>query len=485
MAMEAQLQIRKASEINRPSLPLEACSDSHFTTSMQNAMEMQDYMKELFDWEKDMKKKDKKIQKGGVQPAPATAAESAQPRSLLTSSSDPALPAPRGRAATAKVSDAPASMQTPGIVPSALPGPMRHAAAPAMQAAAAASPATKQVRKKKKKAKAGPKASESGLSATAAAHTYTAGYKKWESFDVDAALKSSSESEYESGSEEEAAPAAAAAPSPAPRTAASAAAPANAPIAIAPRESSTPADMIERSTVRTAAASAAAPSSAMVSEEDRPLPPIRSSEPQTAEAWRARGNDLFKISQWSSAVECYSRSIELGPSCLSFANRAMSKLKLEQWEEAESDCTEALRLDEAFVKAYHRRGTARRKLGRPMDAALDYEQALRLDPGNAAVRSERDACLKDWMAAEGLKEPTRRSKLPVAMAVPCDVPHALAESGSDGSEERSGGMDGVGVATGTQPKPSLASGPSQTSGASDKAMAATTAAAPAAAGLVG
>ena len=42
-----------------------------------------------------------------------------------------------------------------------------------------------------------------------------------------------------------------------------------------------------------------------------------------------------QIGQWASALECYTRSLDYGPNCLSYANRAMASLKLEKWAEAE------------------------------------------------------------------------------------------------------------------------------------------------------
>jgi hypothetical protein len=55
------------------------------------------------------------------------------------------------------------------------------------------------------------------------------------------------------------------------------------------------------------------------------------------------------------ALDCYSSSLALAPTCLAYANRAMAELKLGQFREAEADCTQALRLDPLYVKAYQRR----------------------------------------------------------------------------------------------------------------------------------
>ena len=447
--MEAQLQIRQVGASSMYKRPrLDDFTPLYLPTGLQNAMEVQDYMKDLFDWQKDIKKKDKTILKHGdtapVRQPAATAATAPPPppvpaaaaRQLLSSSSDSGLPAPRGRALTGQVSHAPAALQAPGILPAAMRHAAGPAAAPAMQtplqgSGTAPAPAAKAaIKKRRKKVKVLP--GDAKLGATAASHTYAA-YKKWDTFDIDAALKSDDEeaSEYESGSEEEeqAAAAAPAAATSAPSTVAAASAspatlstltPARAvnpsttsgtSVTIAPREPLTSSDLSERSTVRTAAPAAsrashpsaatpaAAPSAShpvAVTAVEREVPPVRSQEPQTSEAWRARGNDLFKvrsrsllagsghgvclrtpdwdwlgayhrvsqgdlrcglrvaascvtdgshsllfspsplqIGQWASALECYSSSLEYGPNCLAFANRAMARLKLEQWVEAE------------------------------------------------------------------------------------------------------------------------------------------------------
>ena len=57
--------------------------------------------------------------------------------------------------------------------------------------------------------------------------------------------------------------------------------------------------------------------------------------------------------------------------------------------QAEQDCTEALAADATFIKAWHRRGTARRAQGKLLEAAEDFEAALRLEPGSAALAKDR------------------------------------------------------------------------------------------------
>lgn len=107
------------------------------------------------------------------------------------------------------------------------------------------------------------------------------------------------------------------------------------------------------------------------SAQEHVLPPVRNTA--TGPLLLARGNEHFKLGDHKSAEECYTRSLELEPSSLAFANRAMAMLKLGRHAEAEADCSEALRMDPKYAKAWLRRGAARRALGMPLEAGEVYE----------------------------------------------------------------------------------------------------------------
>ncbi|PKA55146.1 Outer envelope protein 64, chloroplastic [Apostasia shenzhenica] len=100
------------------------------------------------------------------------------------------------------------------------------------------------------------------------------------------------------------------------------------------------------------------------------------------------GNEYFKQKKYLEAIECYSRSIVFRPTSVAFANRAMAFLKQRKFEEAENDCTEALNLDDRYVKAYSRRVTARKELGKFKEAMEDADFAVRLDPNNPELRKQ-------------------------------------------------------------------------------------------------
>ena len=70
------------------------------------------------------------------------------------------------------------------------------------------------------------------------------------------------------------------------------------------------------------------------------------------------------------------------------ANRAMAKIKMKDWKSVENDCTLSLSLDSTYVKAYHRRGTARKNLKKFSDALKDFEKTIELEPNNKQAQAE-------------------------------------------------------------------------------------------------
>nr|VDC76385.1 unnamed protein product [Brassica rapa] len=105
-----------------------------------------------------------------------------------------------------------------------------------------------------------------------------------------------------------------------------------------------------------------------------------------ANSEKEQGNEYFKQKKFNEAIDCYSRSIALSPNAVAFANRAMAYLKLKRL--AEADCTEALNLDDRYIKAYSRRATARKQLGMIKEAKEDAEFALRLEPESQELKKQ-------------------------------------------------------------------------------------------------
>ena len=181
-------------------------------------------------------------------------------------------------------------------------------------------------------------------------------------------------------------------------------------------------------------------------------PPAAAAAPEIGAAgWKEKGNMHFKKGAYGAARDCYSRSLELGPTAIAFANRAMAALKEGLLAEAEADCTRALELDPAYLKAYQRRGAARKGLGRPLPAAQDYEEALRLEPTSKALRGERQACLALLQVKENLQPLAGRREVAVAGSVSAD-----SAAGAGAGPGAGAGTASSGEGPGSAPPPAVA-----------------------------
>ncbi|XP_012273418.1 RNA polymerase II-associated protein 3 [Orussus abietinus] len=100
------------------------------------------------------------------------------------------------------------------------------------------------------------------------------------------------------------------------------------------------------------------------------------------------GNIFVKQQQWNEAHQCYTKALKFYPhEAVFYANRALCHLKMNTLHSAEEDCTAAIHLDETYVKAYHRRATARIELGKFEEAKYDVEKILSLEPNNKEAKS--------------------------------------------------------------------------------------------------
>eukprot|EP00854_Cymbomonas_tetramitiformis_P005126 gene5126-6235_t len=132
-----------------------------------------------------------------------------------------------------------------------------------------------------------------------------------------------------------------------------------------------------------------------------------------AEKEKDKGNECYKKADYGGAMDCYSKSISLQPTCVAYANRAMAEIKLGKFQEAERDCSAALELDPVYIKALSRRGTARRHLGKYLESVTDFEAAILLEPGSKIHSQERVTSQALFEAAEKLHMTEPRSILTV------------------------------------------------------------------------
>ncbi|XP_021758808.1 putative F-box/kelch-repeat protein At1g15680 [Chenopodium quinoa] len=101
---------------------------------------------------------------------------------------------------------------------------------------------------------------------------------------------------------------------------------------------------------------------------------------------KEQGNKYFKAKNFNEAINYYTRSIALADNVLAYANRGMANIKVHRYHEAEADCTEALKLDGEYFKAYGRRAVARKELGDLTGYVEDLEFALKLKPNDQEMK---------------------------------------------------------------------------------------------------
>mmetsp|Transcript_18166 Transcript_18166/g.20639 ORF Transcript_18166/g.20639 Transcript_18166/m.20639 type:complete len:678 (+) Transcript_18166:168-2201(+) len=74
--------------------------------------------------------------------------------------------------------------------------------------------------------------------------------------------------------------------------------------------------------------------------------------------------------------------------CVLYSNRANANLKLKRYKEAETDCGCALEIDSHHIKSLYRRCLARQKLDLIKLASADAQEGLKIDPANKPLLQE-------------------------------------------------------------------------------------------------
>jgi Tfp pilus assembly protein PilF len=103
---------------------------------------------------------------------------------------------------------------------------------------------------------------------------------------------------------------------------------------------------------------------------------------QTADELITRGTVAHNKKDYKAAIADYTEAIKLGgPNTpLAYSNRAQAYVELKDYDKAQADVAEALRIDPKHGLSYSTRGMIHRRLKQFARARADYEMAVRLDP---------------------------------------------------------------------------------------------------------
>ena len=157
-----------------------------------------------------------------------------------------------------------------------------------------------------------------------------------------------------------------------------------------------------------------------------------------ADAARERGNAAYRDGRYEDAIEAYGESARVAPNASALANRAMCWLKLGEWTRAEADCDAALAMDDGAlaVKCFQRRGVARRELKKFLESAMDFEEAVRLEPTSKILREERAKSQRAFELESKIRPTQTRFRIPLSVDNIANVgpDAALASSSAKTSE---------------------------------------------------
>jgi len=205
-------------------------------------------------------------------------------------------------------------------------------------------------------------------SSSAAGHTYDVGYKKWESFDIDAAVAAADVGDEEQGGGGDI--------------------PefdftgtdADTAIDVSGSCSSRaqPQDEQEEPALTPASLANLVCSTPLVSAAAATVPKARGvhvdRDAETAQ--REAGNKEYGQGNFTAAVKSYTKCLGLkAHNYVAFSNRAMAYIKLKEHIRAEQDCNSALSINAAHTKSLMRRATARNALGKHRASLADLYAA--------------------------------------------------------------------------------------------------------------
>lgn len=108
---------------------------------------------------------------------------------------------------------------------------------------------------------------------------------------------------------------------------------------------------------------------------------------------KEEGNTAFKAKDYQRAIELYTQALEIDPAnkdmnAKILGNRAQAHSNLKQWAEAVADCTEALRLDPGYVKAYKTRAKAHAGADNWEEAIRDYKSVAENNPSEPRIAED-------------------------------------------------------------------------------------------------
>jgi DnaJ family protein C protein 7 len=114
---------------------------------------------------------------------------------------------------------------------------------------------------------------------------------------------------------------------------------------------------------------------------------------------KEEGNEAFRAGKLQSAYDLYTEALSIDPNNIFtnsklYCNRATVSSKLKNFENAITDCTKAIELDDSYLKAYLRRAKCFQEMEQYEEAVRDYEKIYKMDKTRDNKRLLQDAKLE-------------------------------------------------------------------------------------------
>jgi DnaJ homolog subfamily C member 7 len=124
-----------------------------------------------------------------------------------------------------------------------------------------------------------------------------------------------------------------------------------------------------------------------------------------SEKFKLEGNEKYKAKDYTGAIESYSQAISHDSSNAAlYTNRAAAHLMVLQYKQAADDCEVATRLDSSNSKAFFRKATALKGLGKLDEAIVSMSAGLDIEPTNSTGIREKDALVRAKNQLEQVEE---------------------------------------------------------------------------------
>ncbi len=135
--------------------------------------------------------------------------------------------------------------------------------------------------------------------------------------------------------------------------------------------------------------------------------------PDSAEAWNARGNALHDLKRYDQALANFDRALALRPDSMEiFNNRGNALQEMHRYEEAVSAYDQALALNSALAHVWNNRGIVLQLLCRFDKSRTSFERALQIDPKLApALKNLGGVLCEGGHIEEGMRAFVRHAEL--------------------------------------------------------------------------